>query len=128
MGSKAAKIGPEVVRLRNEGCTFEAIAERLGTTGATASRAYKQFHAAENRNAVTEGKNLATGPKRRKISDEKINQIRDLLTQGNLGMRAIARPSSRRAPLDCSSREETDAGSIAKMCRSPSPARSSRAP
>ncbi|MCM2374945.1 RNA polymerase sigma factor sigma-70 region 4 domain-containing protein [Aporhodopirellula aestuarii] len=61
--SKVAKIGPEIVRLRNEGYTFEEIAKRLNITGGTASRAHKQFRPAENRNADNEDKNLDTGPK-----------------------------------------------------------------
>ncbi|MCM2373956.1 helix-turn-helix domain-containing protein, partial [Aporhodopirellula aestuarii] len=90
--SKTAKIGPEVARLREEeGLTFEQIAEKLDSTGNTVSRAYKQFHSAENLKAVSQGKNLNTGPKSRKIPEEKINQIRDLLTNSNLSMREIAR-------------------------------------
>ncbi|MFG0254276.1 MAG: recombinase family protein, partial [Rhodopirellula sp. JB053] len=89
--NKTAKIAPEVVRLRNEGLTFEAIAKRLGTTGSTASRAYKQYHAAENREAVSKGEKLDTGTNHRKIPEEKINRIRNLLNEGNLSKRAIAR-------------------------------------
>ncbi|EMI56269.1 recombinase family protein [Rhodopirellula sallentina] len=88
--SKTERIGPEVVRLRNEGLSFVEIAKRLNTSQGTASRAYKQFHSAENVKAVSQGKKLETGPKRRKIPDEKINKIRDLLTNSNLSKRAIA--------------------------------------
>ncbi|MCM2373937.1 COG3415 family protein [Aporhodopirellula aestuarii] len=89
--SKTERIGPEVVRLRNEGLSFVEIAKRLNTSQGTASRAYKQFHSAENLKAVNAGKNLNTGTNHRKIPEEKINQIRDLLTNSNLSKREIAR-------------------------------------
>ncbi|WP_051073401.1 recombinase family protein [Rhodopirellula europaea] len=89
--NKTTKIGPEVVRLRNEGLTFEEIAERLDTTGGTASRAYKQYNANANLAAVEKGERLDTGKNKRKIPEEKINQIRDLLIEGKLSKRAIAR-------------------------------------
>lgn len=89
--NKTEKLGPDVVRLRNEGLTFEEIAERLDTTGGTASRAYKQYHAKANLAAVEKGERLDTGKNKRKIPEETINQIRDLLIEGKLSKRAIAR-------------------------------------
>ncbi len=90
--SKTAKIGPEVARLKDEqGLTFEEIAVKLDTTGGTASRAYKQFYSDENRNAIRQGKQLDTGPVRRKISEEKIDEIRHLLSDGKMSKREIAR-------------------------------------
>lgn len=90
--SKTAKIGAEVVRLRDEeGISFSQIAKKLNTTGGTVSRAYKQLHSEKNRAAVIKGMQLDTGGTQRKISQEQIKQIRHHLSEGKLSKRAIAR-------------------------------------
>ncbi|MCC9642268.1 helix-turn-helix domain-containing protein [Rhodopirellula sp. JC740] len=89
--NKTAKIGPDVVRLRNQGLAFEAIAKKLGTTGGTASRAYKQYHAKANLAAVEKGERLDTGKNKRKISSDQVNLIRTMLAGGEHSQRAIAK-------------------------------------
>ncbi|WP_461509331.1 winged helix-turn-helix transcriptional regulator [Rhodopirellula baltica] len=88
--NKTAKIGADVVRLRNQGLTFEEIAEELGTTGGTASRAYKQYHTKANLAAVEKGERLDTGKNKRKISPDQVNLMRVMLADKSHSQRAIA--------------------------------------
>lgn len=90
-GAKVEKIGPEVVRLVDEqNKTLGQVAEQLGTSHSLVSRAYRQQKREETIEHAKNGKTVKPKPRLR-LSPEKHERIRELLTKTDMSLRAIAR-------------------------------------